>query len=491
MTINVLPTNDASSLTNTIVSEGVVISNVTYSGATSASGIFTDGLSSGIGIEQGIILTTGDASNAVGPNQNDAITTVNNTGGDADLEALIPGSSINDTTSLEFDFETETGDLFFNFVFASEEYNEFANSDFNDVFGFFLDGENVAFIPGTDTPVSINNLNNDENAEFYNNNDIDDGGPFFDIEYDGFTSVFTVAITDLDPGTHTIKLAIGDVGDSVYDSAVFIEGNTFSSEEPVVIENQPLNPIPGTSGNDTLDGTKESDEITAGNGNDVLSGEAGDDLLLGLGGRDVLNGGAGNDELDGGNGIDTAVYQLDPNGITIDLFAGEATDGYGDSDTVTNVENIIASDFDDTITGNESANSLTGRDGNDEISGKEGNDFLVGGAGSDLLNGGAGSDSFVYLNVGEGGDIIEDFEVGTDNIRLLTLGFGSGLVAGSLPSNRFIVGTSADSNVQRFVYDDATGDLFFDADGNGSAQQKLIATLSNAPALNFNDIQLL
>lgn len=226
-------------MVNTILGSGITVvgGSVNYTGASGASGTFTDGLSSGIGIDTGIILTSGQASSAVGPNDEDNTTTINGFGGDSDLDAL--GFSTNDATVLEFDFETAGGDLFFNYVFASEEYNEYVNSGFNDVFAFFLDGVNIALIPGTTTPVSINNVNGGNplgtdasNSAYYINNDLNDGGPFFDIEYDGFTTKLTAQALGIGAGTHTIKLAIADVGDSILDSAVFIQGGSFSDTNP-------------------------------------------------------------------------------------------------------------------------------------------------------------------------------------------------------------------------------------------------------------------
>ena len=140
---------------------------------------------------------------------------------------------------LKFDFTTTTSDLSFKFAFASEEYNEFTNTEFNDVFGFFVDGTNIALLPGTNTPISINNVNggaplgvNPQNPAFFNNNDLSDGGPFFDLEYDGFTDVFTVSALGLGAGNHTIKLAIADTTDFSLDSGVFIEAGSFSPAAP-------------------------------------------------------------------------------------------------------------------------------------------------------------------------------------------------------------------------------------------------------------------
>lgn len=235
--LNVTASSDGGALTNTILGTGITASNVIYNGAAGASGTFTDGLSSGLGIASGIIITNGTATDAVGPNFSSGTSTENGFAGDSDLDTLITDPT-NDATYLSFDFVSDGGDLFFNYVFASEEYNEFVDS-FNDVFGFFMDGVNIALIPGTTTPVSIDNVNLGDNSGFYNNNDADAGSPF-DLEYDGFTDVFTASVMGLTPGSHTIKLAIADAIDQALDSAVFIQTGSFSDEDP-------NNPVPEPS----------------------------------------------------------------------------------------------------------------------------------------------------------------------------------------------------------------------------------------------------
>jgi len=240
-------TNDGTLLANTILGSGISISGVSYNGAAGASGTFSDGLSSGIGIGSGIILTSGSAASAVGPNSSDGTTTDNGLAGDADLNTLIPGYSTYDATTLEFDFNSTGGDVYFNYVFASEEYNEYVGSPFNDVFGFFLDGSNIALIPGTTTPVAINTVNCGANGitpapncSHYNNNDPTDSLTPFNLEYDGFTDVFTASFLGLSAGSHHIKLAIADAGDTILDSAVFIQAGSFSDKPPVSV------PEPGT-----------------------------------------------------------------------------------------------------------------------------------------------------------------------------------------------------------------------------------------------------
>ena len=217
-------TNDANPLSNAILGSGIPIHSPTYSGASGASGTFTDGLSSGIGMESGIILTTGSATDAVGPNLFSDTTTENGMSGLPELDALIPGYTSYDATKLSIDFTSNGDSVYFNYVFASEEYNEWVGSEFNDVFGLFLDGVNLAVVPGSGNNVAINTVNNTSNSIYYNDNEFGS----FNIEYDGFTTILTASFSGLSAGMHTLDLAIADAGDSALDSAVFIQGGTLS-----------------------------------------------------------------------------------------------------------------------------------------------------------------------------------------------------------------------------------------------------------------------
>ena len=263
----------------------------------------------------------------------------------------------------------------------------------------------------------------------------------------------------------------------------------------LTFEDSPTNLVSGTDNKDNLIGTDSDDEIFGGSGNDGIVGESGNDALFGEAGNDLLDGGGGFDTLDGGEGTDTAVYQFAPAAATVTLGEepnpGTASDGYGGTDSLFDLENVIGSEFDDNLTGNSANNSLTGRDGNDTIAGGEGNDFLTGSNGADILNGGAGSDRFIYFNANEGGDTIADFAVGTDKIIAIASGLGGGLSAGELPVESFIYGGAATSTEQRFIFNDASRELFFDADGSGAASQQLIATFESESKLSAGDIQLL
>lgn len=226
--LTITPTNDANALVNAILGSGVTVTSSSFTGASVSAGLFSGG-SSALGINSGIILTTGEAALAVGPNNLGDAGQNNGLGGSSALNSIISGTTF-DATILDIEFTTTTGNLFFNFVFASEEYNEYVGSQYNDVFAFFLNGVNIALLPNS-TPVSINNVNNGANAAFYNDNNLG----AFETQYDGFTTVLTAQALNL-TGTNRISIQIADVADRVLDSAVFIQGGTFGGSNPVVPE---------------------------------------------------------------------------------------------------------------------------------------------------------------------------------------------------------------------------------------------------------------
>jgi hypothetical protein len=282
--IDISPTGDADTLVNSILGPGVTLvpGTATYGGSAVASGTFTNGAV--VGIASGIILTSGTASDAVGPNNNgdvaetiggggpgDDTTTSLGLDGDADLD-ILAGYPTYDASVLEFDFQTAAqGDIIFKFVFASEEYIDYVGTQFNDVFGFFLDGVNIGLVPGTSDPVTINTINPNVNAAYFLQNISVSPPPSapYDIEYDGFTTVLTAEYKDLPAGTHHMKLAIADGSDSILDAAVFIQEGSFTfAQIQVPVDIKPgscPNPIqPKTkgvlpvaiAGTDTLDVTK-------------------------------------------------------------------------------------------------------------------------------------------------------------------------------------------------------------------------------------------
>jgi hypothetical protein len=228
-------------LVNQLLGGGLSVSNVSFVGANCAAGSFSGG-DTIIGFESGIILSSGDILGVVGPNTVEDWYVVNALPGDADLDKLIPGYHTEDATVLEFDFVPNTSVLSFDYVFGSEEYNEYVNDVYNDVFGFFVNGVNMALIPGTTMPVSINNVNNGNqssygtnasNPEYYRNNDLKNGGGSIDTQLDGLTVVLSLKANVNAGVTNHIKLAIADAGDPQYDSDVFIRAHSLTAAPSV------------------------------------------------------------------------------------------------------------------------------------------------------------------------------------------------------------------------------------------------------------------
>ena len=237
ITVTNLSSTTPQQLAQMLAGPGVTVSNVTFTGANVAGGTFSGGLADGLGIESGVVLSSGDIANGIGPNDSDSAGTCNVRPGDADLNALLgEGQTTEDAAVLEFDFVPATSNVSFRYVFASDEYNEFVNS-INDIFAFFIDGQNVALIPSTTTPVSINTVNLQVNSSFYRNNDPSDLGtptPFV-TQFDGFTTVLT-AMRTLEPGvTHHIKLVIADASDCILDSAVFLQAGSFVGQPTLTV----------------------------------------------------------------------------------------------------------------------------------------------------------------------------------------------------------------------------------------------------------------
>ncbi|HEY0593805.1 MAG TPA: choice-of-anchor L domain-containing protein [Thermoanaerobaculia bacterium] len=211
----------AEDLGNLLAGAGIQITNVKYTGATNAAGTFTGGVAAGFGMESGVILSSGDIKDVVGPNDETGASTNLGKPGDADLDALIAPRTTNDATILEFDFVAESPNFAIQYMFGSEEYKEWVGSAFNDVFGFFLDGQNIAFVAGSATElVSVNSINHVNNSSYYIDNPTGEGT--FDTELDGFTTVLIAAATVTPGATHHIKLAIADATDSALDSVVVL-----------------------------------------------------------------------------------------------------------------------------------------------------------------------------------------------------------------------------------------------------------------------------
>lgn len=233
-------TNPLANIIQSLVGPGVTVSNIqTNLPATSnIYGSFTGGTNV-VGMETGLLMTSGSVLNALGPNISPSTSQDNGLPGYLTLD-----TAGFDAAVISFDVTSTTSFLSFNYVFASEEYNEYVGSVFNDEFAFFISGPgipagtNIALIPGTSTPVAINNVNLGLNSQYYINNDSSfnaDPFRFQNLEYDGLTKVLNTAAISVVPGaTYTITLVIQDVSDPVYDSGVFIEGGSITSDSCVL-----------------------------------------------------------------------------------------------------------------------------------------------------------------------------------------------------------------------------------------------------------------
>lgn len=244
---------------------GVSVSNITFNGGSATVlneqiGSF-NGVNCNVGIEEGLFFASGSVEEGVGPNNNGSITIGggNMDHSDPDLVMLSNGP-ITDAAVLEFDFIPSGDSLKFSYVFASDEYPEFVCS-YNDAFGFFLSGPgisgpytnnaiNIALVPTTTMPVTIDNVNNGYgndpnspgcgavNPQYYIANGDGytspwDTDPYY-IQYDGFTRVLEARAAVQCGQTYHIKLAVGDAGgpsasDTGYDSGVFLQAGSFAS----------------------------------------------------------------------------------------------------------------------------------------------------------------------------------------------------------------------------------------------------------------------
>ncbi len=231
---------------NQLVGEGVSIGNININ----CPGNRTEGLSyarfvsnnANFPLDSGIVMTTGKAADAVGPNNSNETSTAWNAPGDNDL-AAIAGLSIFDACVISFDVVPVGNRIRFRYTFSSEEYEEFtpcAGANINDAFAFLITGNNpaggsynkrnIAIIPNTNLAVSINNVNQCTNSAYYANNN---GG--VEIEYDGYTVNLIAEIDVIPCESYRLELKIGDGFDGLYDSAVFIEEIT--SEVPKFLFN--------------------------------------------------------------------------------------------------------------------------------------------------------------------------------------------------------------------------------------------------------------
>lgn len=243
----------ATALAQSLAGSGVTISNASLSAANNSTGFFSANNNTNLGIADGIVLTTGRLSD-VSKSANAGLTNIgasfdNGSIGDAQLTTL-SGYPTYNASSLTFNVIPIGDQLTFRYVFMSEEYPDFVCANYNDVFGFFVTGprpaqlgggnytnQNVAIVPNSNQNVGINTVNSGvpgpyatpagcqgSNTAYYRSN----AGNNY-IVYNGGTVVLTATIDVIPCATYTFKLAVGDGFDEYYDSGVFIEAGSFTS----------------------------------------------------------------------------------------------------------------------------------------------------------------------------------------------------------------------------------------------------------------------
>lgn len=248
----------ASVVQNVLLGPGVTVSNVNYSGSSTAIGSFTANVTN-FGLTSGVVITTGTinsgGSGPQGPNDSSNSGVDNNTPGFSLLSNQINGAPTYNASILEFDFIPYSDTVRFKYVFGSEEYPEYVGSAFNDVFAFFIAGpgisglQNIAKLPNGQT-VAINNVNGGNpsatppvgasNPGYYVYNGTGSNGPYNSspmyMQYDGFTKVLE-AVSRVQCGqTYHLIIAIADTGDGIYDSGIFLEANSLTSKVPVEVD---------------------------------------------------------------------------------------------------------------------------------------------------------------------------------------------------------------------------------------------------------------
>jgi Ca2+-binding RTX toxin-like protein len=248
-------------------------------------------------------------------------------------------------------------------------------------------------------------------------------------------------------------------------------GDTFTSIEALV----------SGVGNDTVVGNSLANFLFGGGGNDNVYGQGGADYLNGGAGTNNLWGGAGADQHIGNIGFDYARYD-DANwgNLTIRLDAPAANVGAAAvGDTYTGIEGLVGGMGNDIVIGNASANYLFGSGGADYINALAGNDYM---------NGGAGADRFVFttaLNAATNVDKVADFTHTVDDFNLAKSIFAS--IGGALDASELRLGAAAVDANDFLIYNSATGQLFYDANGNGAGGQTLFATVTAGTVLDTGD----
>lgn len=251
-----------------------------------------------------------------------------------------------------------------------------------------------------------------------------------------------------------------------------LENTAVNTGEAVGDSYVSIEELEGSAFGDILIGNALNNDILGLGGTDALYGKSGADGLYGGAGNDFLEGGAGADFLVGGADFDFAMYAFATAGVTANLANPTLNTGDALGDKYDSIEGLGGSSFADKLTGDAKGNVINGL------------------LGKDILAGGAGADAFVFntlLNSSTNVDVITDFSVVDDVMWLENDGLFSKLSTGALNAGNFRVGAAAADANDYLIYNNATGDLFYDADGNGAGAAVKFAHVNVGTALTTAD----
>ena len=222
---------------------GIKIEEVQFTGSVKSIGKFTSATKF-LPFTKGLVLSTGLAENVDGPNESGNMGTLNFTPGDKDLDRIANGNT-DDAAILELLFYPNTDEISFDYFFASEEYPEYVNHGVNDVFAFLISGTgyeqpvNIAKLPTTGEPITVDNINAFKNPNYYqpnvpwngiqNQTNVKEVELSYSFEFDGMTQILEAKAKVVPYQPYRLKIAIADVGDNIYDSGVFIRASSLKS----------------------------------------------------------------------------------------------------------------------------------------------------------------------------------------------------------------------------------------------------------------------
>ncbi len=347
--------------------------------------------------------------------------------------------------------------------------------------------------------------------------DVLDGGAGADV-LNGGAGTDTVTYANSAAGISVnLALGAGYAGDAAGDSLSGIENVTGSAYSDTIRGGAGNNVLSGGAGGDWLHGDTGADTLSGGDGVDWLSfvdstssvavhlglgsGSLGDaagdsysgienvwgsayaDTLTGDGGANWLYGGAGGDALDGGAGGDVASYSGSGSGVTVNLSSGTGIGGDAQGDTLSNIESVRASEYNDTLTGTAVRNWLFGGAGNDLINGGDGDDALDGGAGIDSVSYSGSTDGVtVDLNAGTGagghaeGDTLAGFEnvLGSSHDDTISGDGGANILRGQAGNDTLAGGAGGDTldggaGVDTVSYAGSAGGVTVDLEQNSAS----------------------